>query len=367
MAGFNYYQVTNAGGTVTLTSPYIPDSMYVFSDSGVVLAANYSLEYDTLPPVGTKFNVLYGFPSIDVNGNTISIFGVTLTTEQIALTGSIDFTVIDDGGGASLASVFVPADLVQGTGAIYGSWIVDNTVTVAKLTGLSSAQIIVGDGSTPALPVARTVTGDVTISNTGVTAIAAGVIVDADINASAAITRSKIAAGTASQVVINAAGTGLLSSEAQLANSRGGTGQDTSASNGFPNVAAGTWSVGALTDITRRENISFVTAQQGTYYIYFPFPCTVTQANVRVTSVVSGTDDGELLFENDASAAMTGDNLTAGVLTVAASAAFGTGYTTSLDTNNTFTAGQEMRITSSKPTTGGIVSVDITYTRLTLS
>jgi hypothetical protein len=42
------------------------------------------------------------------------------------------------------------------------------------------------------------VTGDVTISNTGVTSIGAGVIVDADVNASAAITGSKIAAGTTS-------------------------------------------------------------------------------------------------------------------------------------------------------------------------
>jgi hypothetical protein len=51
-------------------------------------------------------------------------------------------------------------------------------------------------------------------------------IVNADIDAAAAIDRSKIAAGTNNHVVIND-GTGLLSSEAQLAVSRGGTGQST--------------------------------------------------------------------------------------------------------------------------------------------
>lgn len=48
-------------------------------------------------------------------------------------------------------------------------------------------------------------------------------IADANISASAAITRSKLASGTASHVVIND-GSGVLSSEAQLAQSRGGTG-----------------------------------------------------------------------------------------------------------------------------------------------
>lgn len=360
-----YIEIDGTGDTISLDlANTATDYYFVNSASPLTLTGSYTVNFDasgwdaSAIPDGRTFRVSVG--SIILDGNTFTINGTSLTDLQALAGRSIEYGYFD-GAWRELIT------LNDGTGNISGAVLADASVDLDKLTGVTSTQIIVGNGATPSVPTAVTVTGDVTISNTGVTSIAAGVIVDADINASAAITRSKVAAGTASQVVINAAGTGLLSSEAQLANSRGGTGQDTSASNGFPNVAAGTWSVGALTDITRRENVSFVTAQQGTYYIYFPFPCTVTQANVRVTSVVSGTDDGELLFENDASAAMTGDNLTAGVLTVASGAAFGTGYTTSLDTNNTFTAGQEMRITSSKVTTGGIVSVDITYTRLTLS
>lgn len=48
-------------------------------------------------------------------------------------------------------------------------------------------------------------------------------LVDADVATAAAIARSKVASGTANHVVIND-GTGVLSSEAQLAVSRGGTG-----------------------------------------------------------------------------------------------------------------------------------------------
>jgi hypothetical protein len=69
-----------------------------------------------------------------------------------------------------------------------------------------------------------------------------GQIVDADISASASIQRSKIAVGTANHVLINS-GTGALSSEAQLAPSRGGTGIDTSSSTGFPKLTSGVWSI----------------------------------------------------------------------------------------------------------------------------
>jgi hypothetical protein len=66
-------------------------------------------------------------------------------------------------------------------------------------TALTSGQMLVGNVSNVATAV--TPTGDVTISNAGVTAIAAGVIVDADINASADIAVSKLAAVTASRAL----------------------------------------------------------------------------------------------------------------------------------------------------------------------
>lgn len=65
----------------------------------------------------------------------------------------------------------------------------DAAIAFSKLAALNSAQILVGNGSN--VPTAVSVTGDVTISNAGVTAIAAGAVVTADV-ANAAITPAKL-------------------------------------------------------------------------------------------------------------------------------------------------------------------------------
>ncbi len=68
--------------------------------------------------------------------------------------------------------------------------------------------------------------------------IGAGTLVNADINASAAIARSKLAAGSANHVVIND-GSGNFSSEAQLAVSRGGTNSGAALNNNRVMVSSG--------------------------------------------------------------------------------------------------------------------------------
>lgn len=98
-----------------------------------------------------------------------------------------------------------------------------NTELTDKLdTTLTDGYVFVGNGSNVATGVA--VSGDIGLSNAGVASISSGVIVNADVNASADIARSKLAAGTADHVVINAASTGVFSSEAALSPIRGGTG-----------------------------------------------------------------------------------------------------------------------------------------------
>ena len=86
-------------------------------------------------------------------------------------------------GGASIAN----ADIATNAAIDY-----------SKLAALADGKILVGNGSN--VPTAVTPSGDVTVSNAGAFAIASGVIVNADINASAAIAGSKLAAGTTSAV-----------------------------------------------------------------------------------------------------------------------------------------------------------------------
>jgi len=73
-------------------------------------------------------------------------------------------------------------------------------IALSKLASGTSGQVIVHNSS--GVPTATTVTGDVTINSTGVTAISSGVVVDADINASAAIALSKLASGTSGQIIV---------------------------------------------------------------------------------------------------------------------------------------------------------------------
>ncbi len=69
----------------------------------------------------------------------------------------------------------------------------DAAIAFSKLASLTAGYLVLGNGSNVAT--ATEVTGDVTINSSGVTSISAGAIVDADINASAAIATSKLADG----------------------------------------------------------------------------------------------------------------------------------------------------------------------------
>jgi hypothetical protein len=62
-----------------------------------------------------------------------------------------------------------------------------------KLANITAGSVLLGNASN--VPTATALSGDVTVSDAGVTAIGSGVIVDADINASAAIALSKLTTG----------------------------------------------------------------------------------------------------------------------------------------------------------------------------
>lgn len=90
------------------------------------------------------------------------------------------------------------------------------SITGTPLTGtLTDSYIFVGNASNVATGVP--VSGDITLDNTGLSAIAAGVIVDADINASAAITLTKLAASTANRAAVFGSGGFLEAATATLA------------------------------------------------------------------------------------------------------------------------------------------------------
>lgn len=385
-----------SGGTLTLDPDIapLPDVIIIHPTSaGLTLAADFIVQMANDPPRGTEITIMWDGQII------LDIFQVTLPTlqpDQWELDNPGSYTYNYEDAGGNVVRTF--NNMFSNPGSISGLSIIDATIPIGKFATVTDGSLVAGGASNVATEL--TVAGVLSAVRAGATFVFSYValsITNAAISTTAAIARSKLANGTNDHVLINS-GAGAMSSEALLATTRGGLALNTSASTGVPTVSAGTWSVAAqlsaarggsgidnsaasgfpiwtggaqsvaaLTDVRHIDNLSFVTANQGTYYLYFPFPCTVTNINIRVTSVLGAADVGELTIANNSGAAMTGSSLTAGVLTLAISAPFGTGYSSTLLTNNTFTAGQSMRLTTAKVTTGGVISAEVTYTRTSLS
>ena len=95
--------------------------------------------------------------------------------------------------GALADSVIISADIKDGE-IVNADVNASAAVAYSKLAAMTAANILVGNGSNVATVVNPA--GDIEIANDGATSIEAGVIVNADINASAAISATKIADGT---------------------------------------------------------------------------------------------------------------------------------------------------------------------------
>jgi len=110
-----------------------------------------------------------------------------MANETVLQNGLIIKGSLPDGAGESLLTIDADGVVGSVSGTSLGS-------------ALTDGYVFVGNASNVAVGVA--VSGDITITNTGVVAVASGVIVNADINASAAIALTKLAPDTASRAVI---------------------------------------------------------------------------------------------------------------------------------------------------------------------
>lgn len=125
------------------------------------------------------------------------LLGTTTTGVVTATTVSGDVTINGAGVTAIGSGVIVNADINASA-----------AISLSKLASGSSAQVILGNAT--GVPTYTTVSGDVTIGNTGVTAITANTIVNADINTSAAIAYSKLATATPGQLLLATTTSGII-------------------------------------------------------------------------------------------------------------------------------------------------------------
>lgn len=172
-----------------------------------VLSASGKLNYHngtTASPVVTEaHSATLTNKTIDADSNTIS----NIENADIKAGAAIDASKIADGSVSS--TEFQYLDGVSSN--------IQTQLNGKTSSTLTSAHILVGNGSNVATDVA--VSGDMTIDNTGNMQIATGVIVNADVNASAAIARSKLASGTAYRILANDSG-GVASENAAITASR---------------------------------------------------------------------------------------------------------------------------------------------------
>ena len=220
--------VTNVSGTAPIsvangtTTPAISIAAATTSVVGAVqLSDSTSTTSSVLAATPTAVKAAY-----DLAAAALPLAGGTVTGNlEIGTAGSLSFEgATADGFETTIAVVDPTADrtitlpnttgtvvTTGDTGTVTSTMLLDGTIlnedinasasiAYSKLATLTSGNIVLGSSANVATSTA--VTGDVTITNAGVTAIAAGVIVNADVNASAAIAGSKVAPDFGAQNIV---------------------------------------------------------------------------------------------------------------------------------------------------------------------
>jgi hypothetical protein len=199
--GTSWVEIDISQTFTTVTANQVSFTPFGSLASSNVQAALEELDTEKLTATGGTItgNLEIGTTgSLSFEGATANTFETTLavvdpTADRTITLPNITGTVITTGDTGSVTSTM----LLDGT-IVDADVNASAAIAYSKLATLTSGNIVLGSSANVATSTA--VTGDVTISNLGVTAIASGVIVNADINASAAISGSKIVAATTSVV-----------------------------------------------------------------------------------------------------------------------------------------------------------------------
>jgi hypothetical protein len=155
------------------------------------------------------------------SGTAAQVILANATGVPTYTTLSGDVTVSNTGVTAIGASKVTSSMIVDGT-IVNGDISASAAIALSKLATSTAGNIIVYNSS--GVPTAVAETGDVLVSDAGVTSIAAGVIVDADINASAAIVDTKLATIATAGKVSNSATTAASANTANAIVARDASG-----------------------------------------------------------------------------------------------------------------------------------------------
>jgi hypothetical protein len=153
---------------------------------------------------------VYGRVTAGTNPTTLSGYGITDALNNSLTSGYI---YLGNSGNVATATAVSGDITITNTGNVQiASNTITNAdinsaaaIALSKLATGTSAQVVLANAS--GVPTYATISGDIAVTNTGNVQISANSIVNADINSSAAIDLSKLASGTSGQIIIaNASG-----------------------------------------------------------------------------------------------------------------------------------------------------------------
>lgn len=198
----------NWGGSTKVDGLLIALATYSLSQDGGLFSLSNDLDFG--PSAGLK-SIYYK------SRGTVASTGILrmATTEAIAWRNALD------SGNNTLATDSSDRLLYNGVILASASGVVPVASGGTNITSYTAGDLIYASGATTLAKLGIGTANKVLTSNGSVPGWA--LLVDANLDAAAAVARSKIAAGTADHVLINS-GAGALSSEAALSPVRGGTG-----------------------------------------------------------------------------------------------------------------------------------------------
>ena len=149
--------------------------------------------------IGTTGSLSFEGATADAFETTIAV--VDPTADRTITLPDTTGTIVTTGDTGTVTSTMI-ADGTIVNGDINAS----AAIAHSKLANITAGQVLLGNASN--VPTATALAGDITVDSSGVTAISSGVIVNADVNASAAIAGTKISPDFGSQTI---ATTGIVS------------------------------------------------------------------------------------------------------------------------------------------------------------
>lgn len=154
------------GGAITLTTSSVFNLYRLYTDTTITAAA--TVVASDVPVGVVSFNILLDADITIGGAGSFTVFGTSIP-ERLLQKGTI-FTAVYNGSSyvVSTSTPLTVSDVVANTN------IVDATITLGKLALVTAGYIIVANGSGQFTAVAMS--GDITISNSGVVTIGAGKI-----------------------------------------------------------------------------------------------------------------------------------------------------------------------------------------------